>query len=176
MRASLWRCLPELVNHPKFRIVGVLGRGGMGVVYKAEHRIMKRPVAIKVINKGLLENAEALQRFAAEVQAAAKLNHPNIVQAFDAEQAGDLHFLVMEFVEGKSLAELLEKRQKAAADPARLRICPSSRPRPAARSRTADGAPGHQAAQSDAHAQGPTSRSSTSAWPEWCASARPQRA
>ena len=103
---------PELATHPKFRIVGLLGRGGMGVVYKAEHRIMKRPVAIKVINKGLLENAEALQRFHGEVRAAARLNHPHIVQAFDAEQAGDLHFLVMEFVEGKSLAEVLEKRQK----------------------------------------------------------------
>ena len=102
----------ELANHPKFRIVGELGRGGMGVVYKAEHRIMLRPVAIKVINKSFLENAEALQRFNVEVRTAARLNHPHIVQAFDAEQAGELHFLVMEFVEGKSLAEILEKRQK----------------------------------------------------------------
>ena len=102
----------ELANHPKFRIIGELGRGGMGVVYRAEHRIMGRTVAIKVINKRLLENSEALQRFHGEVRAAAKLSHNNIVQSFDAEQAGDLHYLVMEFVEGKNLAELLEKRQK----------------------------------------------------------------
>ena len=102
----------QLAEHPKFRVLRQLGRGGMGVVYLAEHRIMERKVAIKVINKAFLDNAEALQRFHAEVRSAAKLGHPNIVQAFDAEQAGDLHFLVMEFVEGKNLAELLEKRQK----------------------------------------------------------------
>ena len=102
----------QLAEHPKFRILRQLGRGGMGVVYLAEHPIMERKVAIKVVNKAFLKNAEALQRFHAEVRSAAKLGHPNIVQAFDAEQAGDLHFLVMEFVEGKNLAESLEKRQK----------------------------------------------------------------
>ena len=73
---------------------------------------MERKVAIKVINKDLVENIECLQRFHSEVRAAARLGHPNIVQAFDAEQAGDLHFLVMEFVNGQTLAELLAKRQK----------------------------------------------------------------
>ena len=102
----------ELVNHPKFQLLRQLGRGGMGVVFLAEHRMMGRRVAIKVINKALIESAETLLRFTAEVRAAAKLSHPNIVQAYDAEQAGDLHFLVMEFVEGKNLAELLEERQK----------------------------------------------------------------
>ena len=103
---------PELVNHPKFQLLRQLGCGGMGVVFLAEHRMMGRRVAIKVINKSLIESAETLLRFTAEVRAAAKLSHPNIVQAYDAEQAGDLHFLVMEFVEGKNLAELLEERQK----------------------------------------------------------------
>ena len=102
----------ELAEHPKYRIVRELGHGGMGVVYLADHRIMERQVAIKVINKALIENVDAVQRFHSEVRAAAKLGHPNIVQAFDAEQAGDLHFLVMEYVEGKSLAELVERRRK----------------------------------------------------------------
>jgi eukaryotic-like serine/threonine-protein kinase len=72
--------------------------------------MMDRPVAIKVINKSLLDHPGALERFQREVQAAAKLNHPNIVTAYDAEQAGDLHMLVMEFVPGHSLAEVLEKK------------------------------------------------------------------
>ena len=101
---------PELTNHPKFRVLRELGRGGMGVIYLAEHRIMEKPVALKVINSSLLDNADALARFHAEARAAAKLDHPNIARAYDADQAGNLHFLVMEFVEGVSLAQLLEKR------------------------------------------------------------------
>jgi serine/threonine protein kinase len=100
----------ELAAHPKFRILGELGRGGMGVVYKAEHRLMERLVAIKVINQRLLDRPEALERFRREVKAAAKLSHPNIVTAYDAEQAGDLHLLVMELVEGLSLAQFLQRK------------------------------------------------------------------
>lgn len=100
----------DLVQHPKFRLLGELGRGGMGVVYRAEHRLMERPVAIKVISRGLLDNPAAVERFHREVRAAAKLSHPNIVTAYDAEQAGDLHLLVMELVAGTSLADVLERR------------------------------------------------------------------
>ena len=98
----------ELANHPRYRLVRWLGAGGMGVVYEAEHRLMERRVAIKVISKTLTTDAKAVARFKNEVKAAAKLAHPNIVTAYDAEQAGDLHFLVMEFIEGKSLARLIE--------------------------------------------------------------------
>jgi serine/threonine-protein kinase len=87
-----------------------IGAGGMGVVYRAEHRLMERPVALKVISPRLLENTEAVERFHTEVKAAAKLLHPNIVAAHDAEQAGSIHFLVMEFVDGTSLARVVEKR------------------------------------------------------------------
>jgi formylglycine-generating enzyme required for sulfatase activity len=90
-------------------MLGELGRGGMGVVYRAEHRLMERLVAIKVINQRLLDRPEALERFRREVKAAAKLIHPNIVTAFDAEQAGDLHLLVMELVDGLSVAQFLER-------------------------------------------------------------------
>jgi tRNA A-37 threonylcarbamoyl transferase component Bud32 len=77
----------------------------MGAVYLAEHLVMGRRVALKTINTRLLERPDAVGRFHREVQAAAKLAHPNVVTAYDAEQAGDLHFLIMEYVEGVSLAD-----------------------------------------------------------------------
>ncbi len=101
---------PELANHPKFRIVRELGRGGMGVIYLAEHRVLEKHVALKVISPAVLDNPDALARFHAEVKAAGKLDHQNIARAFDADQAGNLHFLVMEFVEGVTLAQLLERK------------------------------------------------------------------
>jgi serine/threonine protein kinase len=100
----------ELTNHPRYQVLRELGRGGMGVVYQARQTVMNRPVVIKVINKALLDQPDALERFHREVTAAARLSHPNIVVAYDAEQAGDLHMLVMEFVPGQSLAEVLEKK------------------------------------------------------------------
>jgi serine/threonine protein kinase len=95
---------PELAGHSKYRIVRELGRGGMGVVYQAVQTLMDRPVAIKVINPSILAHPSALPRFQAEVKAAARLDHPNIVRAYDAEQIGNLHLLVMEYVDGISLA------------------------------------------------------------------------
>jgi serine/threonine-protein kinase len=100
----------ELADHPRYRIVKQLGAGGMGVVYHAVHRMMDRPVALKVISRKLTSKPQAVERFRQEVKAAAKLNHPNIVAAHDAEQAGDLHFLVMEYIEGISLDRFVEKR------------------------------------------------------------------
>jgi formylglycine-generating enzyme required for sulfatase activity len=98
--------LPEAFG--RYRILRELGRGGMGVVYQARHTVMNRQVVIKVISKALLDHPDALGRFRREVQAAAQLSHPKIVAAYDAEQAGDTHFLVMEFVPGRSLAEVLQ--------------------------------------------------------------------
>jgi serine/threonine protein kinase len=101
---------PELVNHPRYRILELLGAGGMGVVYKALHCLMERPVALKVIRRELTGDPAAAERFRREVRSAAALAHPNIVTAHDAEQAGDLHFLVMEYVEGTSLDRLVAGR------------------------------------------------------------------
>jgi formylglycine-generating enzyme required for sulfatase activity/tRNA A-37 threonylcarbamoyl transferase component Bud32 len=101
---------PELANHPRYCILRELGRGGMGIVYQARQTLMNRQVVIKVINKALLDNPDALERFHREVEAAARLAHPNIVTAYDAEQASDLHMLVMEFVPGQNLAEVLQKK------------------------------------------------------------------
>jgi WD40 repeat protein len=101
---------PELGDHPRYRVLGLVGQGGMGAVYRAEHRHMERLVALKVISPGLIRNPATVQRFHQEVRAAARLHHPNIVTAHDADQAGGLHFLVMEYVEGQSLAEVVRER------------------------------------------------------------------
>jgi tRNA A-37 threonylcarbamoyl transferase component Bud32 len=98
---------PKLACHPRYRVLEVLGAGGMGTVYKARHELMERDVALKVIRHDLTRDAAAVERFRREVKAAARLAHPNIVTAYDAEHAGGLHFLVMEFVEGTSLDRLV---------------------------------------------------------------------
>jgi serine/threonine protein kinase len=117
---SLERDLPpELANHPRYRIVKRLGIGGMGSVYLAEHRLMDRPVALKVIRRDLLGNEASVERFRREVKAAARLAlHPNIVAAYDAEQAGDSHFLVMEFIDGVDLAHLVKSQGPLPCGPA----------------------------------------------------------
>ena len=104
--------LPEELNdHPRYRVVAALGAGGMGAVYRAEHRLMDRPVALKVIRGDLLGNEAMVERFRREVKSAARLaSHPNIVAAYDAEQAGETHMLVMEFIEGTDLARLVDRR------------------------------------------------------------------
>jgi WD40 repeat protein len=96
-----------LLDHPRYRVLGLLGAGGMGAVYRAEHAVMRRPVALKVISPGLLDNPASVRRFRREAQAAARLAHPHIVTAYDAEQAGDVHFLVLEYVEGVTLDRLV---------------------------------------------------------------------
>jgi serine/threonine protein kinase len=96
-----------LANHPRYEIVSLIGKGGMGDVYKAKHRVMERIVALKIIKRLLVRKPEAIDRFHREVKTAARLSHPNIVTAYDAEQAGDLHFLVMEYVDGIDLARML---------------------------------------------------------------------
>ena len=93
-----------LVSHPRYAIVAPIGKGGMGNVFKAEHRMMERTVALKVIKQEFLRKPEAVGRFQREVKTAARLSHPNIVTAHDAEQAGNVHFLVMEYVDGLDLA------------------------------------------------------------------------
>ncbi|MCG8653610.1 MAG: serine/threonine protein kinase, partial [Pirellulales bacterium] len=100
----------SLDEHPRYEIVGLIGKGGMGDVYKAKHRMMERTVALKIINRELVRNPEAVNRFQREVKAAAQLSHPHIVTAHDAEQAGDIHFLVMEYVDGVDLSLLVKDR------------------------------------------------------------------
>ena len=98
-----------LSKHPRYEIVGLIGKGGMGDVYKARHRMMDRTVALKIIKQELTRKPEAVNRFHREVKAAAQLSHPNIVTAYDAEQAGEVHFMVMEYVDGVNLAQTVQE-------------------------------------------------------------------
>jgi serine/threonine protein kinase len=107
---------PELARHERYRVVRLLGAGGMGAVYEAEHRVMQRPVALKVINRAYTASAAALERFRREVRAAARLSHPNVVTTYDAEDAGETHFLVMEYVEGIDLGRLVQEHGPLPAD------------------------------------------------------------
>lgn len=93
-----------------YRVLDKLGQGGMGVVLKAEHRRMKRAVAVKMIAGAALGSAEAVKRFYREVEAAAKLNHTNIVTAYDAGEQDGVHYLVMEYVEGKDLGAIVAEK------------------------------------------------------------------
>lgn len=93
----------------QYRILDELGRGGMGRVFKAEHMSMGRVVALKILSSDLTKTERARQLFEREVKAAARLNHPNIVTAFDANQVGDRFFLVMEFVDGPNLNDMVKE-------------------------------------------------------------------
>ncbi len=85
-----------------------LGGGGMGQVYEAEHKKMERVVALKILPPDTTRSEESVRRFQREVKAVARLSHPNIVTAYDADEAKGFHFLVMECVEGGSLASLVK--------------------------------------------------------------------
>ncbi len=116
-----------------YAILDKLGEGGMGRVYTAQHRKMKRVVAIKMLPSSATNSPDTVKRFQREVRAAAKLSHPNIVTAFDADEAQGSYFLVMEYVEGRDLSTLVRTGRAAAARPggrlrhaggSRTRICP----------------------------------------------------
>jgi formylglycine-generating enzyme required for sulfatase activity/serine/threonine protein kinase len=86
-----------------------LGEGGMGVVFKAYHRRMRRVVAVKLPSAETLKSREARHRFIHEVRAAAKLTHPNIVAAYDAREDNGISYLVMEYVDGQNLAQIVKE-------------------------------------------------------------------
>ncbi|MCC7086746.1 MAG: serine/threonine protein kinase [Pirellulales bacterium] len=87
----------------KYKLLGHIGTGGMSTVYLAEHSKMQRLVAIKLLPKKRVNDSSYLARFYREAQAAAKLDHKNIVRAYDIDHQDDNHFLVMEYVEGRDL-------------------------------------------------------------------------
>src|SRR5664280_847869 len=90
-----------------------LGRGGMGVVYKARQKTLNRLVALKLLAPERVRDAKFAERFTREAQALAALNHPNIVTIYDFGQAGGFYFLLMEFVDGLNLRQLLRTRKFA---------------------------------------------------------------
>lgn len=91
----------------KYKLLGLLGTGGMSSVYLAEHLLMHQRRAIKVLPKSRIADSSYLQRFYLEARASAKLDHPNIARAYDIDNEGDTHYLVMEFVEGKDLQTIV---------------------------------------------------------------------
>ncbi len=94
----------------KYLISKVLGRGGSGVVYRAEHTLINRLVAIKILHAHLVENEESLKRFRHEAKIASKLNHPNAVVLYDFGMYERLPYLVFEFVQGVTLKEMILRR------------------------------------------------------------------
>jgi serine/threonine protein kinase len=95
-----------------------LGRGGMGVVLKARHRVMQRTVAVKVLPSSMIKNKDAVQRFQREVIAAAQLEHNNIVGALDADEIDGTLVFVMQFVDGRDLSVVVKKNGPLAVEQA----------------------------------------------------------
>lgn len=93
----------------KYKLLGHLGTGGMSSVYLAEHTLMRRLRAIKVLPRKRVGDASYLDRFYQEAEATAKLNHRNIVRAYDIDHEGDTHYLVMEYVEGDDLTTIVQR-------------------------------------------------------------------
>jgi len=94
----------------RYRVLGELGRGGMGIVYKAHDTVLDRVVALKVLPEALRENEVALQNFLREAKSAAKLNHPNIVTVYDAGEQDGRYYIAMEFVDGTTLKDILKRK------------------------------------------------------------------
>ena len=93
----------------QYQIIEEIGRGGMAVVYKAYQTTLGRYVALKVLPPFFQQDTQFLQRFDQEARAAAQLDHPNIVKIYDAGEAGGVHFIAMEYIEGESLQDLLRR-------------------------------------------------------------------
>ena len=94
----------------RYRVLGPIGKGGMGEVFQAEDLRLGRRVALKVLAPALAAEPRHVERFEREARSAAALNHPNIVTIHAVEEAEGLHFLVLELVEGKTVADLLQTR------------------------------------------------------------------
>lgn len=97
---------------PGFKVLGKLGAGAMATVFKAKQLSLDREVAVKVLPRKFTNNPQFIERFYAEGRAAAALNHPNIVQAYDVGQAGDYHYFVMEYVEGRTVYDDIVKHKR----------------------------------------------------------------
>jgi serine/threonine-protein kinase len=94
----------------KYELIQELGRGAMGIVYRARDPIINRPVALKTIMKGVAQDPDLLQRFYREAQSAGGLQHPNIVTIYDMGEEAGTPYIAMELVEGESLEQLIARR------------------------------------------------------------------
>ena len=96
----------------EFRIIRELGRGGMGVVYEAEQTSLRRHVALKVLRFGVVADEDAMNRFRREAETVARLHHTNIVPIFAVGCERGVHYYAMQFIEGRSLADVLAESQR----------------------------------------------------------------
>ena len=99
----------------RYEIVSRLGGGGMAVVYKARDTLLNRRVTVKMLRSEYTSDEEFVSRFRREAQAVAKLSHPNIVSVYDVGQEGDIHYIVMEYIEGRNLKEIIKEQGKLPA-------------------------------------------------------------
>ncbi len=103
------RFAPGTVLGDRYRIVGLLGRGGMGEVYRADDLKLEQPVALKFLPPGLEADPDRLERLFGEVRMARQVSHPSVCRVWDIGEANGQHFLSMEFVDGENLASLLRR-------------------------------------------------------------------
>ena len=103
------RFVPGTLLAERYRIVGLLGRGGMGEVYRADDLKLGQPVALKFVSDRLARDAESLSRLYREVRVARQVSHPNVCRVYDIGEFNGQHFLSMEFVKGEELSSLLHR-------------------------------------------------------------------
>jgi serine/threonine protein kinase len=130
-RINRWQMTQLLAGRTKFtlkdyRILDSLGRGGMAEVYKAEHMIMGRIVALKVLPRSKTTQ-ESIARFRREIQAQSQLDHENLVRAFDAGHEGNVHFLVTEYIPGMDLRRYIRTHKRLSQRAAAAIICQAAR-------------------------------------------------
>ncbi len=110
--------IPGTMLAGRYRIVGLLGRGGMGEVYRAEDLKLGQPVALKFLSKEVTDRADRLARFHQEVRLARQVSHPNVCRVHDIAETGGQHFLSMEYIDGEDLASLLRRIGRLPSDKA----------------------------------------------------------
>ncbi len=108
--------MPGTTISDRYELGDRLGSGGMSTVYRATDRVLERTVAVKILAEHLSDDDKFVARFRREALAVAKLIHPNIVQVYDTGVDADRHYIVMEYVEGKSVAQLLQTKGRLGAD------------------------------------------------------------
>ncbi len=104
------------VLHNRYEILEKTGEGGMAIVYRARDTLLNRQVAVKVLRSQFASDGEFRQRFRREAQAAASLSHPNIVNIYDVGDTGNLHFIVMEYVVGETLNQVVKREGPLSSD------------------------------------------------------------
>jgi serine/threonine protein kinase len=100
---------PGTILADRYRVIGLLGRGGMGEVYRADDLKLGQPVALKFLPPKLADDPVRRERFFAEVRITRQLSHPNICRVYDIQEIDGRHFLSMEFIDGEDLASLIKR-------------------------------------------------------------------